>query len=57
MNVHNELRVLPEEGGARVRETVRLTAPRPLAGYAVAAAEKAHRELLARLAARAEAGA
>jgi hypothetical protein len=53
--LHNELRVLPEGAGARVRETVRMTAPRPLAGYGIAAAEAAHRDLLARLAARAEA--
>lgn len=53
--LHNELRVFPEGAGARVRETVRMTAPRPLAGYAIAAAEAAHRDLLARLAAQAEA--
>ena len=55
--LHNELRVLPEGAGTRVRETVRMTVPRPLAGYAIAAAEAAHRDLLARLAARVEAGA
>lgn len=52
--LHNTLRVLPEGEGARVRETVRMTVPRPLAGYAIAAAEAAHRDLLARLAAKAE---
>jgi hypothetical protein len=55
--LHNELRVLPGSEGARVRETVRMTAPRPLVGYAVAVAEGAHRDLLVRLAKRAEAGA
>jgi hypothetical protein len=54
--IHNELRVLPESGGTRVRETVRMTAPRPLVGYGVAAAEAAHRDLLARLASRVEVG-
>jgi hypothetical protein len=54
--LHNELRILPESGGARVRETVRVTAPWPLVAYGAAVAEKAHRDLLARLAARVEAG-
>ena len=54
--LHNELRVLPEGAGTRVRETVRMTAPRLLAGYAAATAQAAHRDLLARLAARVEAG-
>ncbi|MFT3771723.1 MAG: SRPBCC family protein [Minicystis sp.] len=56
-HLHNELRVLPEGASARVRETVRVTAPRPLAGYAMTAAQAAHRDLLNRLAARVEAGA
>jgi hypothetical protein len=54
--LRNELRVLPRGERTRVRETVRMTAPRPLAGYGIAAAEAAHRDLLARLAARVEAG-
>ena len=54
--LHNELRVLPEGAGARVRETVNMTVPRLLAGYAVAAAQAAHRDLLDRLKVKAEAG-
>jgi hypothetical protein len=54
--LHNELRVLPERGGARVRDTVRMTALRPFAGYGIATAERAHRDVLLRLAARVEAG-
>ena len=51
------LRVLPASGGARIRETVRMTAPWPLAGYGVRVARAAHRDLLARLAERVEVGA
>ena len=52
----NELRVFPEGAVARVRETVRMEAPRLVASYAVATAKRAHRELLDRLVQRAEAG-
>lgn len=55
--LHNELRVLPEGAGTRVRETVYMTVPRLLAGYAISAAQAAHRDLLDRLAARTEASA
>lgn len=56
-HLHNELRVLPDGTGARVVETVRMSAPRPLAGYARATAQTAHRQLLDRLKQRAESGA
>jgi hypothetical protein len=55
--LHNELRVLPDGACARVRETVRMSAPRPLAGYALATAQAAHRDLLDQLERRAESGA
>jgi hypothetical protein len=51
-HLHNELRVLAENGGARVRETVRMRTPRLLARYAAATAKSAHRDLLDRLAKR-----
>jgi hypothetical protein len=54
--LHNELRVFPEGGGARVRDTVCMTAPRPFAAYGIAVAERAHRDVLFRLAERVEAG-
>ena len=56
-HLHNELRVLAENGGSRVRETVRMEMPRLLASYGVATAKRAHRDLLDRLAKRAEGGA
>lgn len=56
-HLHNELRILPEGAVARLRETVRMTAPRPLAGYAIANAQAAHRDLIDRFKARVEAGA
>lgn len=52
--LHNELRVEPHGAGASVRETVRMTAPRPLLAYARATAEDSHRDLLDRLKRRCE---
>jgi hypothetical protein len=57
IHMENELRVLPEGAGARLREVVRLTAPRLLAAYAAGQAKAAHRALLDRLKARVEAAA
>ncbi len=56
-HLHNELRILPEGAGARVRETVRMTAPRLFAGLAITNAKAAHRDLLDRFKARVDAGA
>jgi hypothetical protein len=48
-HLRNAIRVTPEGAGARVRESVQMTAPRILAGYALATARAAHRDLFARL--------
>lgn len=54
-HLHNELRVAPAGAGARVHETIRMTAPRPLLGYARRNARDSHRALLDRLKRRVEA--
>ncbi len=53
--LHNELRVAPAGAGAHVRETVRMTAPRPLLAYARRTARASHRDLLDGLKRRVEA--
>lgn len=55
--LRNSLHVSADGDGARVVETVRATAPRPLLGYVCRTARAAHADMLEGLKARAEAGA
>jgi hypothetical protein len=48
-HVHNLTRVMPEAGGARLKETVTLKAPDLLFSYAFNQARSAHKEMLARI--------
>ncbi len=47
--VHNLTRVMPETGGARLKETITLKAPDLLFGYAFNQARTAHKEMLGRI--------
>lgn len=47
--VNNLTRVTPQDGGARLQETVTLKAPDVLFGYAFNQARNAHREMLGRI--------
>lgn len=49
VHVVNALRAEPAPEGTLLRETCRITAPRPLVDYAARTAEAAHRALLGRL--------